>query len=75
MSQLFLSHSSIDNAQALGLHGWLIEQGWDDLFLDLDPQQGIVAVRTTGKNQHGDVVCTFERTMLIWKTGFGPADD
>ena len=43
MSQLFLSHSSIDNAQALGLHGWLIEQGWDDLFLDLDPQQGIVA--------------------------------
>ncbi|MCP5395041.1 MAG: MaoC family dehydratase [Sphingomonadaceae bacterium] len=39
------------------------------------PQQGIVTVRTTGKNQHGDVVCTFERTMLIWKTGFGPADD
>ena len=39
------------------------------------PQQDIVTVRTTGKNQHGDVVCTFERTMLIWKTGFGPADD
>ena len=39
------------------------------------PEQGIVTVRTIGKNQHGDVVCTFERTMLIWKRGFGPTDD
>ena len=39
------------------------------------PEQGIVTVRTIGKNQHGDVVCTFERTMLIWKRKFGPADD
>ena len=38
------------------------------------PEQGIVTVRTIGKNQHGDVVCTFERTMLIWKRGFGGAD-
>lgn len=38
------------------------------------PEQGIVTVRTIGKNQHGDVVCTFNRTMLIWKTGFGPSD-
>lgn len=39
------------------------------------PEQGIVTVRTTGRNQHGDVVCTFERSMLVWKQGFGPADD
>lgn len=39
------------------------------------PEQGIVTVSTTGKNQHGDVVCTFHRTMLIWKRGFGPSDD
>jgi itaconyl-CoA hydratase len=39
------------------------------------PQQGIVSVRTTGKNQHGIAVCTFERTMLIWKRGHGPADE
>lgn len=39
------------------------------------PEQGIVTVRTIGKNQHGDVVCTFNRTMLIWKRGFGPSDD
>lgn len=38
------------------------------------PEQGIVTVKTTGKNQDGVVVCTFNRTMLIWKRGFGPAD-
>ena len=38
------------------------------------PEQGIVTVRTTGKNQHGDVVCTFNRSMLIWKTGCGPME-
>jgi itaconyl-CoA hydratase len=39
------------------------------------PQQGLVTVRTLGRNQKGDIVCTFKRTMLIWKRGFGPADD
>ncbi len=39
------------------------------------PEQGLVTVRTTGRNQHGDVVCTFKRTMLVWKRGFGPSDD
>lgn len=38
-------------------------------------QQGIVTVRTTGRNQRGTVVCTFERTILVWKQGFGPADE
>lgn len=35
------------------------------------PEQGIVTVKTTGKNQTGEIVCTFNRTMLIWKRGFG----
>ena len=39
------------------------------------PEQGIVTVRTIGKNQHGDVVCDFVRVMLIWKRGFGPMDE
>ena len=39
------------------------------------PEQGIVTVRTIGKNQDGQVICTFERTMLMWKSGFGPGDD
>ena len=31
------------------------------------PDQGIVTIRTIGKNQRGDVVCEFERTMLVMK--------
>jgi itaconyl-CoA hydratase len=39
------------------------------------PEQGVVTIRTTGRNQDGTIVCTFNRTMLIWKRGFGPMDD
>lgn len=38
------------------------------------PEQGIVTVKTIGKNQHGVIVCTFERQILVWKKGFGPMD-
>ncbi len=38
------------------------------------PTQGIVTIKTIGKNQHGEVVCDFVRTMLIWKKGFGPME-
>lgn len=38
------------------------------------PEQGIVTVRTIGKNQHGEICCTFNRSMLIWKRGCGPMD-
>lgn len=38
------------------------------------PEQGVVTVRTTGKNQDGVVVCTFLRSMLIWKRSFGPME-
>jgi len=31
------------------------------------PSQGIVSVRTSGRNQRGDVVCEFERSFLIPK--------
>ena len=36
--------------------------------------QGIVTVRTTGRNQHGDIVCTFDRSILIPFTGHGVED-
>jgi itaconyl-CoA hydratase len=39
------------------------------------PEQGIVTVKTTGTNQDGKIVCTFNRTMLIWKRGCGPVSD
>ena len=41
MSRIFLSHSSKDNFKAVALGDWLLENGWDDVFLDLDPAQGI----------------------------------
>ena len=41
VSRIFLSHSSKDNFKAVALGDWLLENGWDDVFLDLDPAQGI----------------------------------
>jgi hypothetical protein len=43
MARIFLSHSSGNNAEATALRDWLIGQGWDDLFLDLDPERGLKA--------------------------------
>lgn len=34
------------------------------------PSAGIVTVRTTGTNQKGEAVCTFERIILIAKKGY-----
>jgi itaconyl-CoA hydratase len=39
------------------------------------PDQGIVTSKTTAKNQHGDIVSHFKRTVLVWKRGHGPVDD
>jgi len=38
------------------------------------PNAGIVTVRTTGKNQHGDVVCVFERSILVPRRGHAVDD-
>ena len=43
MARIFLSHSSVDNAHSVGLRDWLESEGWDDVFLDLDPDRGIAA--------------------------------
>jgi len=43
MARIFLSHSSGNNAEAIALRDWLIGHGWDDLFLDLDPERGLKA--------------------------------
>jgi acyl dehydratase len=36
------------------------------------PNVGIVRVRTTGTNQHGQTVIEFQRTFMIWKRGAVP---
>ena len=33
------------------------------------PDQGIVTIKTIGRNQHKEVVCEFERTMLVMRRG------
>ena len=38
------------------------------------PDAGIVSVRTTGKNQDGVVVCTFDRTILVQRRGHALED-
>ncbi|MEM7192858.1 MAG: TIR domain-containing protein, partial [Pseudomonadota bacterium] len=43
MARIFLSHSSSNNAEAMALRDWLVAEGWDDLFLDLDPERGLKA--------------------------------
>ncbi len=43
MARLFISHSSANNAAALALCKWLSEQGFEDVFLDIDPDRGLVA--------------------------------
>jgi hypothetical protein len=43
MSRLFISHSSANNAEAVAIREWLATEGWDDVFLDLDPERGIRA--------------------------------
>lgn len=43
MARIFLSHSNANNAEAVALRDWLASQGWDDVFLDLDPERGLKA--------------------------------
>ena len=37
--------------------------------------QGIVTFKTTAKNQHGDIVSHYKRSVLVWKRGHGNLDD
>ncbi|MES3015942.1 MAG: MaoC family dehydratase, partial [Pseudomonadota bacterium] len=37
------------------------------------PTMGVVTVATEGFNQDGVVVCTFNRTLMVYKRGMGPS--
>ena len=43
MPRIFLSHAGADEREAVALQHWLAENGWDDVFLDVDPERGLVA--------------------------------
>ena len=34
---------------------------------------GVVTVKTIGHNQHGDIVISFKRTLLVYRRGHGPS--
>jgi hypothetical protein len=42
MAKIFISHSSRNNDKAIEVRDWLAANGWTDVFLDLDPERGIV---------------------------------
>ena len=42
MARLFISHSTTNNAAAIALRDWLAEQGFDDVFVEIDPDRGVV---------------------------------
>jgi hypothetical protein len=43
MSRIFISHSHVDNAEALALGAWLDDQGWTDYYLDISVDRGVTA--------------------------------
>lgn len=43
MANIFISHSSRNSDRAIEVRKWLDDNGWTDVFLDLDPERGIVA--------------------------------
>jgi formylglycine-generating enzyme required for sulfatase activity len=61
MARIFLSHSSGNNAEAVALRDWLVSHGWDDLFLDLDPQRGL----KTGERWQAALKQAAERCELV----------
>jgi hypothetical protein len=61
VSRIFLSHSSANNDEAIALRDWLVAQGFDDLFLDLDPERGLKA----GKRWQAELKRAAERCELV----------
>jgi len=43
MSRIFISHSNVNSAEAVAMRDWLRDEGWDDVFLDIDTTRGIAA--------------------------------
>lgn len=40
MSRIFVSHSAKDGFPTVAIGEWLTEEGWDDVYLDVDPDRG-----------------------------------
>jgi WD40 repeat protein len=66
MSRIFLSHSSKNNDSAVALRDWLATQGWDDVFLDLDPRSGIAAGERWERALNQAALRCDEARILSW---------
>ncbi len=42
MTRIFLSHSGKDKLKAKAFKKWLASEGWNDVFLDIDPDTGLI---------------------------------
>lgn len=47
----------------------LVNLGWDEVLLP----HPVLTVAPEGYNQDGVVVCSFQRTLLVYRRGHGPA--
>lgn len=61
MARIFLSHAGQNNSEAIALRDWMIAQGWEDLFLDLDPERGLKA----GERWQAALKAAAERCQMI----------
>ena len=65
VSRIFVSHSSSNAAEAVCLRDWLAAEGWDDIFLDLDPEHGIAAGGALGAGLNEAVNCCEAVLFLV----------
>ena len=48
MSYIFLSHSNTDEVETVAIKQWLLDNGWDDVFLDLVMSRNSIPWSTCG---------------------------
>jgi formylglycine-generating enzyme required for sulfatase activity len=60
VSSIFLGYSSANEAEAIAVRDWLAEQGWNEVFLDLDPERG-----AAGQRWHEALRGTGERCEIV----------
>jgi hypothetical protein len=68
MARLSISHSSANNDKAIEVRNWLAKNGWDDVFLDLDPERGIKAGQRWKENAgRGRSVGAITGKVKFWR--------
>jgi hypothetical protein len=66
LARVFFSHSSVDDAWAVALRDWMIDQGWNDLFLDLDADSRIKGERWQDALKNAAELCEVAKLLFSW---------